>query len=421
MVIENTEPYFEGLVEKVLAGGDGLVRSAQGVVLIPFTLPGEKVRYTLEKKQSKGVLRAKVLEILEANPQRRTAPCPVYEQCGGCNLMHAQASLQREIKKAIFLDVFNRQGGEAAKTYWDVFQDAEFFQGDEWAYRSRMRFHRSPEGFPGLKALRSSRILTLTTCEVAHRQINNWLASRPHLDLKKTVAKPSKYGKPRQEKRQTKDNRDSYLEDEDSSEYPVFASEEKLFLAQDTRTITLQGKKFRFSPESFFQSNLAMLDTLLLWWQDQLANSGITFNSALDLYGGIGLFSAFMPPSVKKITLVEINAQACADARENFKNDDRLEIYSGSVETWLTKKISFTPDLLLVDPPRAGLSKELIGILPRLKPRLLSYVSCDPVTLARDTALLIAAGFIPQKAAVFDFYPQTWHLESVIIFKGPVN
>ncbi|MBU2610464.1 MAG: 23S rRNA (uracil(1939)-C(5))-methyltransferase RlmD, partial [Chloroflexi bacterium] len=182
--------------------------------------------------------------------------------------------------------------------------------------------------------------------------------------------------------------------------------------------INVLGRPFRVSAASFFQVNTRMAAALV---KHLLTNLPISPNAnLLDVYCGVGLFSAFLAPHVKQLIGVESSLSACEDFAFNLDEFDNVELYEGAAEEILPAfvgRIDNSP-YILVDPPRAGLDVRAMDALLALRPGMIAYISCDPSTLARDTARLIAGGYRLKQVAPFDLFPQTYHIESISIFEA---
>ena len=136
----------------------------------------------------------------------------------------------------------------------------------------------------------------------------------------------------------------------------------------------------------------------------------------LDIYCGVGLFSAFFAPKVKQVIGIEISPAACEDFAINLDEFDNVELYEALAEDVLPQ-LNIRPDIVIVDPPRAGLDKKALDAILTLNPKTLAYISCDPSTLARDAARLIAGGYTLLEVTPFDLFPQTYHIECISIFE----
>jgi 23S rRNA (uracil1939-C5)-methyltransferase len=136
----------------------------------------------------------------------------------------------------------------------------------------------------------------------------------------------------------------------------------------------------------------------------------------LDVYCGVGLFSAFFATQAARLIGIESSPSACQDFAANLDEFDHVELYEGLAQDILPA-LNFRADIAIVDPPRAGLDKNALDALIKLKPAVLAYVSCDPATLARDAARLISGGYRLKQVTPFDLFPQTYHIESISIFE----
>ncbi len=184
----------------------------------------------------------------------------------------------------------------------------------------------------------------------------------------------------------------------------------------DDRDITaqVQGKKIVFSVGCFFQSNLPVLSELVPFAMDELSGE-----AAADLYCGVGIFGAFLTERFSRVTAVESRSLSLSYARRNIPGPNH-DFFQMSVEQWLESGLARGPfDAVVVDPPRAGLGPEVRRWLCAAGTARLAYVSCNPVTLARDVGELLSRGFTLDKVGLFDFYPQTSHVETVARLHGP--
>jgi 23S rRNA (uracil1939-C5)-methyltransferase len=174
------------------------------------------------------------------------------------------------------------------------------------------------------------------------------------------------------------------------------------------------GRDFKVSAASFFQVNTVMAGKMV---EHLLANLPLSQSTTLlDVYCGVGLFSAFLAPQCKRVIGIEASPSACEDFAVNLDEFDNVELYEAQAEA-VIPHLEAEPDIVLVDPPRAGLDKAVVDGILRLSPRLIAYVSCDPSTLARDTARLVRGEYRLKQVAPFDMFPQTYHIESISLFE----
>jgi 23S rRNA (uracil1939-C5)-methyltransferase len=172
----------------------------------------------------------------------------------------------------------------------------------------------------------------------------------------------------------------------------------------------IKGKNFRVSGGSFFQVNLAQAEKLVDLVLDRLGLSGREV--VLDLYSGVGLFSAFLVEQAAFCTAIELYAPAVMDARENLKHAANVQLITGTMEKALPT-IKGQIDAVVIDPPRAGVKKAALDALLRLKPGQIIYVACDAGTLARDAKILAEQGYTLVDVQPLDMFPQTAHIEVV--------
>jgi 23S rRNA (uracil1939-C5)-methyltransferase len=196
----------------------------------------------------------------------------------------------------------------------------------------------------------------------------------------------------------------------------IIASSPVIENVTEPRTILKIGSyQFAVEGASFFQSNHFLLKQLADWVVAQIKGERL-----IDLYGGVGFFSVFALERVKRLTLVEEVSSQTILASENLKPYSKLqqvEIHTNRVENFLRTHRKMRSDTVIVDPPRVGLSKEVREGIAYWQPQRLIYISCEPATLARDANYFVhSAGYEIRHLALFDLYPQTHHLESVIVF-----
>ena len=189
----------------------------------------------------------------------------------------------------------------------------------------------------------------------------------------------------------------------------------EIVLAGDDFTIMeVHGFPFVVSAGSFFQVNTGVTELIVDYLIDALP---LTENTVLlDVYCGVGLFSVFLAPLVKQIIGFESDPSAAEDFLYNLAGFGTVELYDLPAEDILPH-LEISPDIILLDPPRAGISKEVLDSVISLKPKIIAYISCDPATLARDVSRLHKQGYQLQSSTPFDMFPQTYHIESVNLFQ----
>ena len=367
----------QGLVEKLVSGGDGLIRDGGLVIFVPGALPGETIEYR-PGPVKKGFCRGTLVRVLSPSPDRRKPPCPLYGRCGGCDFMHLSDEAQPRAKALLVQEAFRRLGKSEIAL-------PEVVTGPAWAYRARLQLHKDKPGAPsGFKARSSDLTVPVTSCPVAAPGFAELLASGGK-DLK--VGRTNAFA----------------------------LGSEAFWEGRDSRvTLEIKGKRLAAALDGFFQSNLTLLPALIDEVLSLLPSRG---ERVLDLYGGSGLFGAFLADGYETVVEVEQNPAALALARLNVLGPLH-EFHESTLEAWVARLPAQGPDLdaIVVDPPRLGLSPEVTTFLSRTPAPVLAYVSCNPDTLARDAKNLQNAGWRMRSLKLIDFYPQTTHIEAVARF-----
>jgi 23S rRNA (uracil1939-C5)-methyltransferase len=416
-------------IDRLVPGGDGCGTSDGLTVFVPYAAPGDILSVCITEVR-KHYARARIVDILESSQDRVVPVCPLYGRCGGCNLMHLSCTAQRAARQAIWWDAMRRIGGfsgadadpDAGSVHGArAFGDARgHFSLDMRAspalgYRSRAQFHLDQDGMIGYAARGSSTILPVTDCPVLVEALNEWLALantqsdalKRHGPLLAERGRFIVFGLPDDAGFADADDRSIADADTDT----VGRSRGVWIEGLDKAVrIHIGGKPFSFSISGFFQSNLMMLEPLI-----SSVVAGMSGRTAADLYCGVGLFGAFLRDSFERVVCVEQDAEALGHAFHNVGRDADFAV-SGLAEWTRTVQAGQTFDYVVVDPPRAGLAPAVRDWISRQHPSVIGYVSCNPVSLARDAGCLVAAGYVVDHAILFDFYPQTEHVESYVRF-----
>jgi 23S rRNA (uracil1939-C5)-methyltransferase len=382
-------------LESIAPGGDALGRLDGKPLFVEGGAPDETVICRSIEKHITWA-RAQLLEIIEPSPVRVKNVCQFYGKCGGCSLQHIEYNAQLAAKAAILKDSFLRIGGFEA----DKLPKLEVIPSSPFEYRNRMQFHclrekaKNDNRSFGLKGRRSGEIIAVTDCPVAENGIRKLLQEGRNLPLP-----PEK------------------------DRFTVFSFND-LFLTEnglETGKIKLFDSDILLDVCVFFQSNIFMLEKLISSLIE-IAQTADTTLPAADFYCGVGTFALFLltKPEVKfsKIILAEENKKAISLARENLKGKN-VELFTLRDTVWekavLRKNLKL--GFAVTDPPRAGLAHNFALSLAQYGPPLLAYVSCDAASLARDSKILLNGGYRLKDLKLFDFYPQTAHIESLAVFE----
>ena len=384
-------------MEKLVYGGDGLARLDGRVVLAPYVLPGEWIRARAERERP-GLLHARTLEVLEPAAGRIAAQCPYYGRCGGCHYQHAGYEYQLTAKRAILEEALQRLG--------KIQPPAEIgiLSADPWGYRNRAQLHIEGARI-GYREARSHRLCAVDQCPISSPRLNEAI---------RTLAEMLHDGRWPRFIRSLE-----IFTDEQSVQLNVLETDRpvarRFFEWCFERipglvegALDYQGR-FQVSRGAFFQVNRFLPDRLV-----EASLGEAHGETALDLYAGVGLFSLPLARRFASVNAVESGSAATRDLVFNAERAGLtgLRAHHATAEAYL-EALDQAPDLVLADPPRAGLGKTAVKRLLELHPKSLVIVSCDPATLARDLAALLGGGYRLERLTMADLFPQTYHLETI--------
>lgn len=395
-------------------GGTAFGRLQDGcAVFVPFALPGERVRVRLVE-QKREFARAELLEVLEPAPVRIPPKCPHFTHCGGCHYQHLPYAEQCQTKTIILRDQLERIGKIEDPPVWPMVPAPE-----AWNYRNHVQFHLTPDGRLGFHSVSAAEVVPIRECHLPEAQINDlW----PQIEFE--AGAPFE----RISLRSGSDG-DLMLILESETERPpdleveagisvvhLFEEDAVVLAGSEYLTMEILGRPFRLSAGSFFQVNTRMAEEMVRHVQSLLPQA---IETLLDVYCGVGLFSAFLAPRCGRLIGIEVSPSACEDFVVNLDAFEHVELYEAAAEVALpvlAEQIT-GPVCAVLDPPRAGLEKAVLDALQALRPERIVYVSCDPSTLARDARRLIAGGYRLRQVTPFDLFPQTYHIESISLFE----
>jgi 23S rRNA (uracil1939-C5)-methyltransferase len=436
---------LELTIEKLIYGGDGLARlpaddKGRGkAAFVPFTLAGEKVEVSV-KEEKPGFVRALPTRIIEPSGQRIEARCGYFQRCGGCHYQHTGYEQQLEIKGTILKENLHR----LAKM--ELASELKVHSSPPWNYRNRTRLQvRADSGFAlGYFKGSSHELLPVETCPISSPLINRamevlWKLGRARqvpAELREvelfandddTQLQVELYSDPHQDKPRRTESAQAMagrLRTELPEVVSVYVFAQTIGVARGVQwhiteepDWTLGPGEFRYrtktapmrvSGGSFFQVNRFLVDALV-----SIVTGGRSGEVALDLYAGVGLFTAALATSFRHTVAVESSQGSASDLKYNAPRDAKA-VRSTVAEYLRDKGAKLRPDLVVVDPPRAGLGEQVARALVKLGTPRLTYVSCDPATLARDLVALTAGGYRVEQVHLVDLFPQTYHIESVV-------
>jgi 23S rRNA (uracil1939-C5)-methyltransferase len=415
-------------IEKPIYGGAFLARVEGKAVFVPLTLPGEQARVRITESK-RGYATAEAEAVVHPAPQRIAPACPHFGVCGGCHYQHADYATQLAFKQAILRETLER-GGVAVPTEIGV------LSGEPWRYRNRIRLAFDAAGQPGYRGRRSHAVVPVRECPIAapllvatalaFAPLARQFSLRPselalfcdaaESALLATVftASPAKI-------------RFDELALALHEIVPALTGAELVFEGrpgQPSRTLARWGAAsllyraagfdYRADHGAFFQVNRWLVDSLV-----ERVVDGHTGQLAWDLYAGVGLFARQLASRFERVVAVESAPAAKAALKANLSGTGGTAINAETLDFLrknhkLPSSKSVRPDLIVVDPPRAGLGAETCALLAEINAPAVACVSCDPATLARDLRALLASGYQIQSITLADLFPQSFHLETLV-------
>jgi 23S rRNA (uracil1939-C5)-methyltransferase len=429
-------------IEKAVYGGAGLAHQTEGAdagkaVFVPFTLPAEIVEArVLEQKNTFG--EASLIQVLNASKDRIRPTCAHFGQCGGCHYQHATYSAQLQMKSTILRETLERAGLTALPAI-------ETHTGDPWAYRNRTRFRidelngtirigynrRGSNDFLAIHECPISAPLLVRAAQALLRLVEDdpgsarWLRSASEVEFFTTddakALQMTLFVSKQQSGFTTLCEKLQHLVPELTGAGAVLQAEagpqrrakKPQPLANwgaDGLTYVAAGERYWVSRGGFFQVNRFLIDQFV-----QLVADGRHGSIAWDLFAGVGLFSRALARGFQQVVAVETAAN---DLINSFKGPGKRAVQATAAEFLRGAVVQRSrPDLIVMDPPRAGVGAEVCSLLARVSAPEIVYVSCDPVTLARDLKLLVESGYKLAELNPVDMFPQTFHLETIAVLR----
>jgi 23S rRNA (uracil1939-C5)-methyltransferase len=448
---------MELTIEKMIYGGDGLARLPSSspsersrAVFVPYVLPGERVEAAIIEERP-GFARARPHEILKASPHRTQPPCPYFGSCGGCHYQHANYDEQRRLKAEILRETLRRT------SKFELPVELQVHSSPPFGYRNRTRFHieTKPEFAIGYFRHGSHELLPVRECPISSPLINQvltqlWTVGSERkvpaevaevelfanaeddrllieLYLRTEVAgagrltafagelvrrAPQVVGivgfcpVAQRRTRRSRNSKAQVTEDWDSNSRAVV-----LFGDTGIR-YTVDNDSYCVSAGAFFQTNRFLAHLLV-----QVACGERRGSTALDLYSGVGLFTVPLARRFERVIAVESSPISVGDLKANVPAN--VKVSAQSAQAYLAGAVGrLKPDVIVADPPRAGLGPRVCESIVKLRPRELVYVSCDPATLARDLKQLTDSGLKIVETHLFDLFPQTFHIETCAVLRA---
>lgn len=388
-------------IEKLDNKGRGITYYNGLITFVNNALPDEEVKINITSENKK-FYTADALEISNDNKNRVLPKCPYYNTCGGCNLQHINIEYEDEFKE--------NKVKEILRKYANVDVPLKINKNDkELFYRNKITL-KIEDGKWGFYNDSTHKLCEISQCLIANNSINEFLKQNTLKINNGTITIRSNY--------------EGYL-------LLIITTEEKLDINKDNLPSNISGiilnnkciykdnyfydyiddMKFKVSYDSFFQVNNYMASNIF-----KILRNNVKGKNLLDLYCGVGTLGLSLKDNFKNIYGIEKVKNAIVDAKHNAKinNVSNAFFYDGDTAKILDK-LNQKFDTVIVDPPRSGLNKETLEHIKRINPKTIVYVSCDPMTLARDISEL--SEYKVEKANVLNMFPKTYHVESVVILK----
>ena len=380
-------------IEKLVYGGAGLARTERGVIFVPKTAPGDIVEIEIAQRKA-DYATGRVVSIVEPSPDRQTPSCPNYDSVGCCHWQHIRYSRQLQIKEEILRETLRR----TAKLQWE--HTIPIISGPDLRYRLRATFHVRDRRV-GFVAEGTHDIVAIDECSALAEGLNEFIAEANTLlanpDMAAVREIRAVLGPPVVA---------AFMSEAGAAHIQRFGA--------DSPRVTVNGFHFELDPGAFFQSNRFLLDDFM---NSVLEHAGASPAHVLDLFCGSGFFSIPLARRAREVLAVESNPIAIRQARFNARLNEttNVKFFRGQVHVML-RDAAVRPDLIVVNPPRAGCGQETMKQIVGLRAARIVYVSCNPTTFAREAVLLLAENYHLERLTLLDQFPNTHHIELIASF-----
>ncbi|PKN10568.1 MAG: hypothetical protein CVU70_02640 [Deltaproteobacteria bacterium HGW-Deltaproteobacteria-5] len=373
-------------IESIAFGGSGVGRAEGLVIFVPFTAPEDIVEIEIIARKKK-FARGRLIRIIEPS-RRRTLPlCRYYGSCGGCSYQHIDYECQLEVKQQQVQEVFSRIGAIVHPEVSDIIPSPL-----NYAYRGKARLHATQTAVGvrlGFMDVSGGGLVDIERCEIMDETIND----------------------------QIRETRAKGMNSFDDGDVTFWSGPRNP--AEDAIVRMVKGREFLVPFTGFFQANLHLTGRMV----DEVCRliGAEKRDTVIDACCGSGLFSIFLSPYALRVIGVEINEKSVRYARENAKRQEigNTEFICGDVEDVLIDMArgKDSMDLIILDPPRTGLSGKTIAAVSGLKMREIVYISCDPATQARDVKIFRDNGYCMESLIPMDMFSQTEHIETIALLR----
>ena len=403
---EESSEYMKFKIERMNHTGEGIAKYNDIVFFIPKTIPGDvvevKEKDIIHHKNYNQVLEYKIIKTSE---KRLSIMCPYYQDCGGCQLMALSYKEQLEYKKNKVIDIF--------KKYTKLDINPQIIGTSQYNYRNKITLHVNDNQI-GLTEEGSNRIVPIKKCIITSEKINEII---PILQKKIDIKNISKITIRQMKNKimlqfEGKINHKKTIESLSDHVDSIYENN-NLIYGQPYLEESLSKYIFDISPNSFFQINLKGAEIIYNLVKEYIGKYN---QNVLDLYCGTGSIGIYISEICKNVTGIELNKSSVDDAKRNIEknNVDNIKVIQGNVGTVLTQEKHY--DTIIVDPPRNGLDKKTVATLLKINANQIIYVSCNPITLARDVNIL-KENYHLSNITLTDMFPNTYHVESIILLE----
>lgn len=374
-------------VESLVFGGSGLAHGPDGrVVFVAFAAPGELVEALVEREYP-DYIEAVVAKVLEPSSDRVEARCPLFGECGGCQLQHMAYTAQLAAKEAVVREQLRRIGKLDDSVVCAIVGAA-----DPWAYRNHLRFSTGKRfGDVGYISRRGHGLLKVESCPIADPWVNDLLpklqghgAGLHQVQVRHSPETATQLINPPVPGVPFETGQKSYFEE-------------------------LGGRRFEVSASAFFQVNHAQAEQMVRLVGEALPPTG---ELLVDGFAGVGTFAVIFSDRFQRVLAIEESHSAAKDSERNLGQAPNVEMLVGKVEDVLPG-LEERPDAIILDPPRPGCAPAVLRAILEFRPHTVVYVSCNPATLARDLRVLVDGGYRLDRVTPLDMFPQTGHIECV--------
>ncbi len=394
-------------VNAIAHGGEAVGRIDGKAHFVAGAIPGERVEIEVFREKSRWA-RGRLVEVLEASPDRIEPPCPAFPVCGGCTWQHASYDRQLEWKREVVAGQLAHLGGLT-----DVPVRPTMAPGPPYGYRNRMDFSVSKRR-PALHEHRSDRLVGLDGCPLLRPELEKLFAALGDLTGVRKIVLRS--GVNTNDLLVMVEGRiPSQAKQWDASVVAQSRDGIRAVHGRPWFEEEIDGVRFRVPADAFFQVNTSGAEALVRLVTEAAA---ITRDDVLlDGYAGVGLFAATVGRSADRVVTIDAGKAAFGAITGNLEHviPGRYRSLFGPFER-VAPTAKDRWNVAVVDPPRAGLGSEGVAAVTRTGPRTIVLISCDPASLARDASLLVGSGYRIDWVQPVDLFPQTYHVETITRF-----